>query len=467
MKKYQVLRRKYPQFIYEGFDWKISGKNLEIIFAFRVPPHISFSPRLTIENIDPIRVKKLGQGRVNNLVFNLGLIEMLSYWKTTCSPKILVRCGSLAKEQIRFWHDLIIKGMGQYFFENRIDFAKPGFLTIVPPHDFKNQPSPFAKRLQNRFLVPVGGGKDSAVTLEILKSAGKEINCFAFNPTIRPDKAIREVMQVAGCKTPIRASLEIDKRLFTLSQKGFLTGHTPFSAYLAFLSVLTAVLFDYRYLAFSNERSANEGNVSYLGRSINHQYSKSFEFEQKFRQYARKYLAKEVEYFSLLRPLYELQIARLFVDYPQYFKAFLSCNQALATKSGTRKPSGKWCGSCPKCLFVFACLYPFLEEKTLIGIFGQNLFEKRELLPILQELIGEKRFKPFECVGTAKESLVALYLGSQKVRGGERPFLLNYFEKGILPKHHNLSREVKRILGSWNRQNNLPAGIKDWIPAQI
>jgi len=130
-----------------------------------------------------------------------------------------------------------------------------------------------------------------------------------------------------------------------------------------------------------------------------------------------------------LRPFYELQIGKIFSSLKQYFPVFLSCNEANKTCSGTKKKTEEWCGHCPKCLFVFMILYPFVEEKELIKIFRFNLLDKKELLPLLKELIGEKKVKPFECVGTRKESLVALYLGWKKNQGRKQPFLLSYFEK--------------------------------------
>ena len=263
-------------------------------------------------------------------------------------------------------------------------------------------------------------------------------------------------MNIAGCKEPIIIRRKIDEKLLELNQKGFLNGHTPFSAYLAFLSVLGAVIFDYKYIAFSNERSSNEGNVKYLGRIINHQYSKSFDFEKKFREYSQKYLTSGVEYFSFLRPLYEIQISKIFSKYPQYFNAFLSCNEAYKTYSGIKLPTKKWCRKCPKCLFIFASLYPFVEIKKLIKIFGQNLFERKSLLLIMLELIGERKFKPFECVGTKKESLIAFFLSWKKNRVGKTPYLLKYFEEKISPKYSNLERKSKKIMNSWNNIHNLP-----------
>ena len=474
--KIQNLRKKYPKFLYQRYSYRISENNLEIFFYFQIEPDIFFNPRIVIENIDKSLIKRVGEKVLNNLIFHLGLIELLSYWKATCSPEIIIKAGFLNSEQIKWWKDLIIKGMGQFFYENKIDFTKPAFLDIrclKSNQSLKSELNRFNGKLKNRFLVPVGGGKDSIVTLEILKKTKKELSSFSLNPT---DAALK-IIKIAGCKNQIIARREIDPKLLELNQKGFLNGHTPFSAYLAFLSVLVTVIFDYKYIAFSNERSSNEGNIKYLKKAINHQYSKSFNFEKKFSRYSQKYLTSGVEYFSFLRPLYEIQIAKLFSKYPKYFSAFLSCNEAYKTASGTKKPTKRWCGNCPKCLFVFATLYPFVNKQKLIKIFGENLFDKKKLLPTMQELIGERKFKPFECVGTKKESLVTFYLSWKKNRqqpshhppafgrhlgraSVKLPFLLKYFQKKILPKYPNLDKESKQILDSWNNQHNLPREVE-------
>ncbi len=455
------LQKKYPRFIYEKYSRKISGNNLEIFFDFAITPGINFHPKIIIENIDKQRIKKIGDNALNNLIFNLGLIEMISYWKATCSPEIIVKAGALNFEQIKWWKDLILKGMSQFFYENKINFKSPNFLKISSlqrPVLCETSRGPSSAKLKNQVLVLVGGGKDSAVTLELLKRTGKNIRCFSLNPT----RAASKTMKVAGCKKSVVVRREIDKKLLELNKKGYLNGHTPFSAYLAFLSVLAAAIFGNKYVALSNERSSNEGNIKYLGRIINHQWSKSFEFEQKFRNYCKRYLTKEIEYFSFLRPLYEIQIAKLFGKYPKYFPVFLSCNEAYKTASGTKLPAKKWCGKCSKCLFVFTILYPFLTEKELLKIFRKNLFNDKNLLPIMQELTGERGFKPFECVGTEKESLVAFYLSLRSFmrRRVKPPFLLQYFEEKILPKYRNLEKESKILLNSRDSRNNLPEEFK-------
>ncbi|MBU0547008.1 MAG: hypothetical protein ABH876_00320 [Patescibacteria group bacterium] len=452
---FKQLRKKYPRFIYQNYSHRIVKKNLEIFFTFKIEPDIEFKPKVVIKNIDLKSVNQIKGVGLDNLIFHLGLIELLSYWKATCSAEIKIEAGYLNEKQILWWKNLIFNGLGQFFYENEINFKDKNFLKITTrPMPVRRTTDFLERKLKNRFLVAIGGGKDSIVTLESLKKTNQEINCFALNP----NPTINKVIKTGKCLKSIIVQRTIDKKLLILNKKGFLNGHTPFSAYLAFLSVLLGIIFDYKNITLSNERSSNEGNVKYLGKIINHQYSKSFDFEKNFRDYSKKYLAKNIEYFSFLRPLYEIQIAQLFSNFSKYFPIFLSCNEAHKTQSGRKKPTQKWCCNCAKCLFVFMSLHPFIETEKLINIFGQDLFENKELLSMMKELIGEANFKPFECVGTRKESLVALYLSKQKIEkeNQELPYLLKYFEKNILPKYKNLKKESQTIMDSWDKQNNLP-----------
>ncbi len=468
--KAKSLRRKYPRFIYEKYSYKISGNNLEIFFAFLTGTKIKFRPKILIENINKSQIDKIGERVLNNLIFNLGLMEIPTYWKATCSPEIIIKAGFLNSEQIKYpsvakgederrfidwWKDLIIKGMGQFFYENRIDFSQPGFLKIIYPSvakgkderrfiDSKNNKNfkKFNKKLKkDKFLIAMGEGKDSIVTLELLKKKKLDLSCFVVNP----NKIHFKILKKASITNPIIVERKIDPKLLELNRKGFLNGHTPVTALHSFLAVFCALLFNFGRVVFSNEKSSDESNLKYLGKTINHQYSKSSDFEKKFQNYIKKYLASDIDYFSFLRPLSEIQIAKIFSKFPQYFPLFLSCNEAKKTYSGAEKPTFKWCCKCSKCLFVFTILYPFLEEKQLIKIFGQNLFNKKELLPTMLQLIGEKGIKPFEYVGTKKENLLALYLSWRKYRerfSVKLPFLLKYFEEKILLKHSNLKKRI-------------------------
>lgn len=425
--------KSYPVFIYEKYSFKKINKDLEISFVFKAGD-IIFNPKVVIKNI---KAKK----DISNLVFNLGMIEMLSYWKSVCSPLILIKCGNLDSYQKKWWSKLIKKGMGQFFYENKLKFIDVKFETEGKKIDKK------IKIKGDKAMVLIGGGKDSAVALELTKKAKKNVSCLCLNPT-------KQIIKMTKGSELIVVKREIDKKLLRMNREGHYNGHTPFVAYLSFLSVTVSALFDKKYIILGNEESSNEGNVKYLGIDINHQYSKTFEFENDFREYAKKYLS-DAEYFSILRPLYELQIAQTFSKMHKYFNCFLSCNEAQKTYSGTKKKTGKWCGKCSKCLFVFVSLYPFLEEKELIKIFKENLLNKKELIPIMMELIDEKKVKPFECVGTKKESLVAFYLAWKK---NKKLLLLKHFEKKILKKYPQIEKYTKDILGHWGK-NNLPKGF--------
>ncbi|PIU43955.1 MAG: hypothetical protein COS96_01525 [Candidatus Nealsonbacteria bacterium CG07_land_8_20_14_0_80_39_13] len=459
--RFEELRKKYPKFVYQGYSYRISDRNLEIFFEFRIGSEFIFNPKITIENIDKKRLEGIKIETLDNLVFNLGMIEALSYWKATCSPLIEIKCGFLNAGQVKWWKDLMEKGLGQFFYENKIDFDFDSLRIL------SDMTKKFVKtdkiELKNRVLAPIGGGKDSIVTFEVLKETKNELSSFCLNPTGTAMRVIKGI----GCRNFIIIRREIDKKLLELNRAGFLNGHTPFSAYLSFLSILIAVIFNYRYVAISQESSSNEGNVKYLGKIINHQYSKTFDFEKRFKDYCKKYLVEDFGYFSFLRPLNEIQIARIFADFPKFFPIFMSCNEAYKTASGTKKPTGKWCGNCSKCLFAWLILYPFVEKSRMEKIFNQDLFGNKNLLNILKELIGEKGIKPFECVGTHEEVLVALYLSWKKEKEASPhlsslPILLGYFEKEILPKYgeKTLEKKSKAILESWNKRHNLPKNFE-------
>ena len=427
MKQCDFLRKKHPKFIYRNFAINREGNSLKVRFNFHLEPDLDFHPEISILNIPEPRLGKIGGRALQNFAFHCGLSEMTSYWKTACSPEIVIEAGYLNKEQIRWWKDLFIRGMGQFFYENKIDFRAPKFLTMRAVEIETSQRhsnilqnvrmsgnSIFGGKLNDSYLVPMAGGRDSIVGAELLKKRGNSFNSFSVNPS----REAKAVIKIAGIKNPIIVRRKVDPALLKLNKKGYLNGHTPLTSVLSFLAVFCAALFDFKYVAFSNEKSADEGNLKYLGREINHQYSKSSEFEKKFAAYVKKYLAESINYFSLLRPYTDLEISRMFLKHPKYFNSFSSCNRGV-------KLGKKWCGECPKCLFVYATLYPFLEKRTMLKIFGGDLFENKKLLPIARALIEPNRPKPFECVGTKKESREAFRLSRAKTeKNGRVPYLL-------------------------------------------
>lgn len=438
MKTIASLRKKHHTFTYQNFSYSSQDNDLIISFAFILHPNIIFKPKIIIKNTAK-QIQAVDKQALDNLVFHLGLIEMLSYWKAACSPKIKIQAGALDGNQISWWSQLIEKGMGEFYYQNKISFAKDNFLSIISLGNKFNAPKNIEVNEENH-LTLIGGGKDSVVSLEALKKLKTNQLGLMLNPT----KAADLIAKKSGINTVV-VSRQIDKQLLELNQAGYLNGHTPFSAYLAFLSLLIASLFKCRHIVVSNERSSEEENIVYLDKKINHQYSKSLEFEKSFRQYSAKYISPALNYFSLARPLWEIQISKIFTQFPTYLNIFKSCNQGQKTN--------QWCCQCPKCLSVFILLFPFLKQKA-IKVFGKDLYQDSTLIPLLKKLSGLEQPKPFECVGTREEIIIGLYLGIQAYKD-KLPKLLDFANKKIIPQEKNLNQRTNKLLQSWGNDQFL------------
>ncbi|MCB9813521.1 MAG: hypothetical protein H6772_03885 [Pseudomonadales bacterium] len=518
MTTFEELQNTNHKFSYQNYSWLVDNNNLIISFSFSIEPDISFSPTLVIKNVTRDMIENLGKENVDRYVFNLGLAEMLSYWKSTASPIIEIKAGYLNQEQINWWHKLLIKGMGEYFFVNNINFTQENFVKIVcssivddqlekseqSSSQVQSSENQDSQRLNSdrvtNILIPIGGGKDSAVSLEILETEMLRVNnlniwsnsnqtskakqtgnsnqtskakqtgnsnqtgdsnqtgnsngVFVVNPT----RASLDLISAKKMQNVIIVDRSIDPKLIELNSQGYLNGHVPISSLFAFLSVFCADLFGFSHVAVSNERSSNEGNVQFFDHEINHQYSKTFEFETDFQDYSRKFLpADSPFYFSFLRPLYELQIAKIFSGnsdlnsgMKKYHHIFRSCNRGQKTNS--------WCGECSKCLFAYVILFPFMKSEEINSYFGKNMFDDLELWPIAQEILGAGAKKPLDCVGTHEETIVAFYLSIKKIQKSNQqlPALVEKINLGIISKEDNLDQRTNAILNAWNDENSLP-----------
>jgi UDP-N-acetyl-alpha-D-muramoyl-L-alanyl-L-glutamate epimerase len=413
---YEELRKNYPVFRYDAFTFERTTERATARFKFSIPPDISFSPEVIFEPV-PDGWHSVPDKFLNNAIFHLGLIELFSYWKATASPVIEIHAGGLIVEQTKFWENLLMRGMGEFFYRNDIDFTVPNFVRITSTGT--RLVIPYLAALPQRSLLTIGGGRDSALAAGVLRDSDQPFACMMLNPS----KAAESIALKVTNAPPVFVRRTICPELLALNERDFLNGHTPFSAYLAFLGVTCMLLYGYSNVIVANERSSDEGNVSYRGHDINHQYSKSLAFETLFDQYMHKYLITSAKYFSLVRPLYELQIGKLFSGFPEFFDLFKSCN---------RNRSASWCGQCPKCLSVFITMYPFVPRERLVQIFGKDLYHSQDSIPIVRALAGLET-KPFECVGTSGEIVAALSLAIEAVKksGEALPPVLAYAAESV------------------------------------
>lgn len=443
------LRDKYSKFIYN--DYKIIQDDEKIIieYDFEIENLNKFTPRIEILKKN-FEFKNIDSSKIKNIVFNLGMVEAISYFKATCSKQFLIKCGKLDEYQEAWFRKLFYLGLGEFRYINNIKISEEEFIEFVSEGN--------AIEVEHEdvdlkgTIIPVGGGKDSNVTLDLLKDSIDDNLAFV----IGSKKVSMECANLAGFDNDkiIEVKRIIDKRLLELNSNGYLNGHTPFSAIVAFLTYLCASLMGKKFIALSNEDSANETNVD--GENINHQYSKTIEFENDFREYAEKYLMAGPEYFSLLRPISELQIAMLFSRLEKFHPVFKSCNV------GSKTEPWRWCCDCPKCLFVYTILSPFLYKEKLVNIFGEDLFEREDLLKVFVELCGYGETKPFECVGTYSEIRFSItkVIESLESDSKELPYLLNYYKE-----HFELSSE--NLLSYYNANNNLPEEFESILKEKL
>ncbi len=437
--EYTILRKQYTDFYYKDYTIEESDEVFKATFHFEIPGLTSFSPSFTLKKPNALLVGN--QKVLKEAVFSLGMVELISYWKTCCPPKVHICCNTLDELQIAWWKKLYFNGLGEFFYTNGIETSMEDFMEIIPEGNAITGEEVNFRCSGN--LIPVGGGKDSFVTLDLVKEWKKDNCAFVINKVM---SAIHSA-NAAGYRgdTLINPVRTLDKNMLDLNKQGFLNGHTPFSAMCAFACYVTAIIYHKKYIALSNESSANESTVK--GSNVNHQYSKTFEFEKDFNWYTSAYMPLDIHYFSFLRPLSELQIAGLFSKLKPYHSVFRSCNV------GSKEE--KWCGHCAKCLFVYILMSAYLPSDEVAGIFGRDMLNDPEMKELFEQLSGLSDNKPFECVGTRDEVNIAVAMGIRKYYENHQnlPYLYAYY---ITTKYYAFYKDSSVDWKHYDTDNMLP-----------
>ena len=338
------------------------------------------------------------------------LLAGVSYYKAAAPPVIDLGPTALTETELAFLREFYLQGLGEFAYRNtldltplRIEARRAGEQTPGRPKPVPEQP----QQPQQRALVPFGGGIDSIVVVERVRRLADAALFVVSRPADR-FAAIEEPAAVTGLPV-VRAEREIDPQLLRSAELGFLNGHVPVTGVLSAIAVLAAALSDRDAVVMSNEWSASIPTLQYQGRPVNHQYSKSAEFEAAFRTVT----AGGPEYFSWLRDRTELWVGREFAGLQAYHGSFRSCNKAFYTDPARRLDH--WCGQCDKCCFIDLILAPFLPATTLKRIFIQTgePLDDPELAPKFRALLGAGA-KPFECVGEVNECRAAVLLAARR-----------------------------------------------------
>ena len=359
--------------------------------------------------VPPAQLDDADRARVDGLLSLLHWVAGVSYFKTALPPDVVCETGAPPPAAAALLDALYSEGLGELAYTNRLaGLPRPRFPRRDAPTGGQaptggpGPPGGQAPSEPRRVLVPVGGGKDSAVALEIVRRSGCELALFSLGDA----PPIARTVAVAGLPR-LLATRTLDPGLPALNAAGALNGHVPITAIVSCVALLTAALNGYDAVAMANERSASAGNVAWDGVQVNHQFSKGLGAERLLSA-ALAELAPGLQLFSILRPASELAIARAFARMQPYHSAFTSCNAIFRLDPARRASS--WCCECPKCRFVFLALAPFTAPEHLREVFGRDLLDEDDQFAGFALLTATGGHKPFECVGEEQESLAAIRL---------------------------------------------------------
>jgi len=446
------LREEYPVFRIEDARAVAGPTGVRLEFAFAAGA-LRFRPVVEFTGLLPDEAGRVVTVTARRLIRALAIVEAFSYWKALCSPVIEVALPAPDDAELAWWQAFWPGAMGEFFYRNQIDYTVPGFLDIRGHADAGGDvPAGDRAAPAGPPLVLFSGGKDSLALARIVSaSAGTApVDFFLYNPGERL-RGLAGSLASGGRLVEVRRA--ILPELLALNAAGHPNGHTPFSAYLAFAAMLTGYLRGNGPVMAGNSRSDDEPNVrSYLGRPVNHQWTKSSDFETAVRTYRDRWLPGVPGYSSPLRPLYEVQIiASLAGDVDAYLRT-VSCNQARG---------GGWCRSCAKCAWVFLATAALFGHDLAIRKTGGDMFADPALSGVYQEMAGLTGVKPFECTGSEDEVRAAI----QAVGHGQPPDAYPALAACLRDPGVAGARPLAALLADWGHDALVPAALLGQVTA--
>lgn len=425
--------KQFQAFIFESYSFDPESKVLNLNYSF--DQKVKFTETFKFDfPFNPEVDQEVLEVALQTLFYMAGV----SYYKAFLPPKILVNTKPFIDQQTAgLFNKTYQKGLGEFFYVNKLDPHTPVSFPVNSP-----QKSPLVRDNYNGLLVAIGGGKDSLVSVELLRNQPKIATwCVGHKTQLQP------LVEKIGLPH-FWVERQWDRTLLDQNAQGAYNGHIPISAIFASVGLVVAALSGYRDIVVSNESTASEPTLHYQGVAINHQYSKSLEFEKEFQEYLKSRLADSIRYYSLLRPFTEVRIAELFakLGFQKYKEVFSSCNRAFVHTSNHLF----WCGHCPKCAFVFLALTSFVSREELESLFsGQNLLLVPNLEPTYKQLLGIEGDKPLDCVGGVKETRSAMRLAQKiypQLKKYEFELPENYDFRALSP--HLVPKDISKILFS-------------------
>ncbi len=388
------------RFYYDNI--KISGDRKTINFYFHIDTDqtsIIFNETFTV----PLPVPE--SKTVDRLLRSLHLALGISYYKVYFPPEI-EHPYQMDEEEASFWNTIFRNGLGEFLYINKLSadniatfHAQSGTITYEDTDDVS---------WYRHALLGIGGGKDSIVAGELLKKIKLPTTGFVLATGTNQGQAyaVAKTMEY----NLFTVERRIDAQLLELNkQDDTYNGHIPISVIFALTGCLLATIDGAQHVIVANESSASIPHVTYEGSEVNHQWSKSLEFEKLFQAYLKKNISKELFYSSVIRPISSVAVAKIFSKYPQYFEVFTSDN-AVFKIDAVPSADKRWNKNSTKSLSSFMLLAPWLEDNELYRIFGHNYLQDNDLTYNFLNLLGYGDKTILDCVGTPDELRLCISL---------------------------------------------------------
>jgi UDP-N-acetyl-alpha-D-muramoyl-L-alanyl-L-glutamate epimerase len=451
-------RRALAEFDPGAFEtFRFTARELDergrVTLHYALDEQLAFTESFQLPLGDPDRrLDAAERQRVDGLLALLHWVAGVSYYKTALPPNVACETGDPPPAVATLLEALYSEGLAELAYTNELRaLPRPAFAGGASSTRLATAAATSAQSADTprRVLVPVGGGKDSAVALEIVRRSGHELALFSLGDA----PPIAHTVAAAGLPR-LLATRSLDPGLPALNAAGALNGHVPITAIVSCVALLSAALNGFDAVAMANERSASAGNVMWDGVEVNHQFSKGLRAERMLSA-ALAQLTPAPAFFSVLRPASELAIARAFARMENYHGAFTSCNAIFRIDPALRAAS--WCCECPKCRFVFLALAPFSAPEHLREIFGADLLDDERQFEGFALLTATGGHKPFECVGEEQESLAAIRLLAREPRWRGHSVVARLVDE-VLPRFAADAGDPKAVL-ELSDEHSVPASL--------
>ena len=385
----------------------------------------------------------------------LHLVAGISYYKAAVPDEIRIDAYAIDADTAALLETVYLNGLGEFAYRNGLDLHG----RIRVPAEAESGDAASAVGLREHALVAIGGGKDSLVSIEALRALGVEQTVT----WIGGSQLIRACAARTALPT-LNIGRALAPQLFDYNREGAWNGHIPVTAVNSAILVFAALLHGFDQVVFSNERSASYGSVIEGTGEVNHQWSKGWAFEAAFGTHVQRHVAADLHYYSLLRPLSELAVARQFAKSDRYDAHFSSCNRNFHILG--ERPANRWCGVCPKCHFVFLALAPFMPKPRLMSIFGRNLLDDPAQVAGYDALLEFRDHKPFECVGEGRESRAAMAALAARPEWREDALVLR-FVREIAPQLGGEDLRIEPMLAIDDDDHRIPPALWNRLRAQF